>query len=193
MSANEITGLLARWRGGDRTSESALLEQVYPILRDIARAQIRRNGGVLTLQGTELANEAYTRLHEIKAVDWQDRDHFFAVAATIIRRVLIDYLRERGAEKRGGGLPFVALDELAEGDTPAIDESVDWLAVDQALTDLQAVDAECARVVELKFFSGLTTEKIAEVCGSSVATVGRQWRFARAWLGRRLGIDPQMA
>ncbi len=185
----EITALLARWKTGDRSVENDLLSQVYPVLLDLARAQIRRNSGVLTLQTTELANEAYARLHAQQSVDWQNRDHFFAIAATVIRRVVVDHLRQRGAEKRGGGLPFISLDDITESQTPAIDESVDWIAVDQALTDLAEVDAECARVVELKFFSGLTTERIAEVCGSSVATVGRQWRFSRAWLGQRLGID----
>jgi len=185
----EITALLARWKTGDRSVENDLLVQVYPVLLDLARAQIRRNSGVLTLQTTELANEAYARLHAQQSVDWQNRDHFFAIAATVIRRVVVDHLRQRGAEKRGGGLPFISLDDITESQTPAIDESVDWIAVDQALTDLAEVDAECARVVELKFFSGLTTERIAEVCGSSVATVGRQWRFSRAWLGQRLGID----
>ncbi len=185
----EITALLARWKTGDRSVENDLLSQVYPVLLDLARAQIRRNSGVLTLQTTELAHEAYARLHAQQSVDWQNRDHFFAIAATVIRRVVVDHLRQRGAEKRGGGLPFISLDDITESQTPAIDESVDWIAVDQALTDLAEVDAECARVVELKFFSGLTTERIAEVCGSSVATVGRQWRFSRAWLGQRLGID----
>jgi RNA polymerase sigma factor (TIGR02999 family) len=156
------------------------------MLRDLARSQVRRNSGVLTLQATELANEAYAKLYQQHAVDWQNREHFFAIAATVIRRVVIDYLRQRGSEKRGGGLPFVTLDALREDQTPLIDDSVDWIAVDQALTDLAAIDADCAKLVELKFFSGLSTEKIAEVQGSSVATVGRQWRFARAWLGQRL-------
>jgi RNA polymerase sigma factor (TIGR02999 family) len=184
-----ITDLLARWKIGDRSVENELLNLVYPTLLELARAQVRRNSGVLTLQTTELANEAYTRLHEQQSVDWRNRDHFFAIAATVIRRVVVDYLRQRGAEKRGGSLPFVSLDEITEGEEPVIDESVDWIVVDQALTELAEVDAECARVVELKFFSGLTTESVAKVCGSSVATVGRQWRFARAWLGERLGVD----
>ncbi len=184
-----ITALLERWKSGDRSVESELLNQVYPTLLELARAQVRRNAGVLTLQSTELAHEAYARLHGQQSVDWQNRDHFYAIAATVIRRVVVDYLRQRSAGKRGGGLPFIALDELTEGETPTIDESVDWIAVDQALVELAEVDAECARVVELKFFSGLTTDRIAEVCGSSVATVGRQWRFSRAWLGERLGVD----
>ena len=156
------------------------------MMRELARAQVRRNAGELTLQATELANEAYAKLYQQQSVDWQNREHFYAIAATVIRRVVVDYLRQRGSEKRGGGLPFVALHEVTEDLSPAIDDSVDWLAIDQALNELQLLDSECARVVELKFFSGLTTDRIADVCGSSVATVGRQWRFARAWLGQRL-------
>jgi RNA polymerase sigma factor (TIGR02999 family) len=182
-----ITELLQRWRMGERAVEAELLGAVYPIMRDIARSQVARNGGALTLQATELANEAYTRLQEQQPVDWRNRDHFFAIAAIVTRRVVVDYLRQRGREKRGGRLPFVALQDLVENEMPSIDDSIDWIAVDQALTDLEVLDRDCARVVELKFFSGLTNEKIAEVCGSSLATVGRQWRFARAWLGQRLG------
>ena len=188
-SPQAITALLGRWKTGDRSVEGDLLNAVYPVLRELARAQVRRNSGVLTLQATELANEAYTKLFQQHTVDWQNREHFFAIAATVIRRVVVDYLRARGSEKRGGGLPFVNIDDLREDQTPQIDDSVDWLAVDQALNELADVDAECAKVVELKFFSGLTTERIAEVNGSSVATVGRQWRFARAWLGQRLGVE----
>jgi RNA polymerase sigma factor (TIGR02999 family) len=182
----ELTRLLGRWRGGDRSVENELIGQVYPVLQELARAQVRRNRGVLTLQATELANEAYAKLYDQHGVDWQNRSHFFAIAATVIRRVVIDYLRQRGSDKRGGGLPFVPIDQLNETDEPAIDESVDWLAVDQALGELEVEDPDCARVVELKFFSGLTTDQIADVLHSSVATVGRQWRYARAWLATRL-------
>lgn len=180
-----ITQLLARWRAGDRAAESELLNLIYPVLRNIAREQVQRNRGVLSLQATELANEAYSRLLDQRA-EWESREHFFAVAAVVIRRVVIDYLRARGGPKRGGRLPFVPLHELTEGQSPCIDDAVDWLAVDEALNELAVVDGDCARIVELKFFSGLTTNEIADACGSSVATVGRQWRFARAWLGRRL-------
>lgn len=182
----EITALLQRWRGGDRSAESALVTAIYPLLRDLARAQLRRESGAFTLQATDLAHEAYVRLEQQKSVDWQSRDHFFAIAATMIRRVVVDHVRSRDAGKRGGKLPFVRLDELRDDQAPPIDDSVDWIGLDQALNALAVRDAECARVVELKFFSGLTNDRIAEVCGSSVATVGRQWRFARAWLARQL-------
>lgn len=185
----DITEMLTRWKSGDRSVENELLNLVYPTLVEIARQQVRRNSGVLTLQPTELANEAYTRLHEQQRVDWQSRDHFYAIAAMVTRRVVVDHLRNRAAGKRGGGLPFMALDELAEHRMPSIDESVDWIIVDQALTELAGVDADCARVVELKFFSGLTVDQIATVNSTSIATVVRQWRFSRAWLGQRLGIE----
>ncbi len=185
-----ITQLLSRWKSGDRAVETELINAVYPVLREIARGQVRRHPGVFTLQATELANEAYSKLFLEQDTDWKNRDHFYAIAARVIRRVVIDYSRQRGTEKRGGGTVFVTLDELHEDQTPVIDDSVDWLAVDAALSALTEFDANCARVVELKFFSGLSAEKIAEVEGSSIATVGRQWRFARAWLGRRLGEEP---
>ncbi len=184
-----ITILLSRWRAGDRSIEQPLLAEIYPILRDIARAQIRRNGGAMTLEATDLANEVYEKLFLGQNADWKNRDHFYAIAATVIRRVVLDHVRSRGREKRGGGVKFVELEAAGETPAPVIDESFDWIALDAALTELAAFNPACARVVELKFFSGLTTERIAEVEEISVATVGRQWRFARAWLAQRMGID----
>jgi len=183
-----ITALLADWRRGDRFAEDRLMQRIYPMLRDMARAQVRRNARVLTLSATELAHEAYERLAPQKAVDWKNRDHFFAIAATVIRRVVVDYLRERNAEKRGGGLPFVQLEDVALGELPMQPDMVDWLAVDQALTELSESDPDCARIVELRLFSGLSVEQIANVMSSSTATVGRQWRFARTWLAEKLDI-----
>jgi RNA polymerase sigma factor (TIGR02999 family) len=183
-----ITALLADWHRGDRAAEDRLVRSIYPVLRDMARAQVRRNARVLTLSATELAHEAYERLAPQKAVDWKNRDHFFAIAATVIRRVVVDYLRERNAEKRGGGLPFVQIEDVGLGELPMQPDMVDWLAVDQALTELAESDPDCARVVELRLFSGLSVEQIAGVMASSTATVGRQWRFARTWLAERLDI-----
>lgn len=188
-----ITDLLTRWKYGDRSVETELVELVYPLLRQVAAAQVRRNSGVLTLQATELANEAYSKLVKLHGLDWQSRDHFFAVAATVIRRVVIDYLRQRGSAKRGGRLPLLAIDEVREDQLIVFDESVDWIGLDEAMNELASVDGRCAKVVELKFFSGLTNDKIADVCGTSVPTVVRQWRFARAWLGKRMGADASRA
>ncbi len=184
----DITEMLGRWKTGDRSVESELITAVYPVLRAIAQAQIRRNSGVLTVQATELANEAYAKLIDQQQVDWQNRDHFYAIAATVIRRVIVDYQRLRGRDKRGGGLPFVAIDDLREDQMPMIDDSVDWLAVDTALTELAEVDAACAKVVVLKFFSGLTTEKIAVGAYENLATA-----FPVSWLFHPLIVKPHLA
>jgi RNA polymerase sigma factor (TIGR02999 family) len=180
--------MLAAWRVGDAAAEDELVRNIYPMLREMALAQVRRNSRVLTLSATELAHEAYERLAPQKSVDWKNRDHFFAIAATVIRRVVIDYLRERNAEKRGGGIPFVKLDDVPSADIPSQPDVIDWLAVDQALTELATSDPACGRVVELRLFSGLSVEQIAGVMQSSTATVGRQWRFARSWLAERLDL-----
>ena len=184
-----ITALLRRWREGDRSAEQPLAAEIYPILRDLARSHLRRNPGLLTLRTTELANEAYLRLAEQQVIDWQNRDHFFAIAATVMRRVVVDYIRMRTAEKRGGQVEIVQLESNEVGDMVGRGDLAEWLDVDRALTDLARDDPDTARVIELRLFSGLTTERIAEVCGTSVATVGRQWRFARAWLSERLELS----
>ena len=178
--------MLQSWRSGDRQAETDLMRAVYPTLRELARARARQMPADFTLRATELANEAYMRLVG-SDVDWQDRAHFFAVAARAIRNVMVDYVHAQDAAKRGGNVSFVPLEFAADvtGDD-AIDMRVDWLRVHAALKDLEGFDAEAARVVELKFFSGLTTDEIAEVCGLSRATIVRHWRFARAWLASRL-------
>ena len=182
----DITALLARWREGDRAAEPELLRTIYPALRDIARARLR--GADLTLSATELAHETYLRLSRNQAIEFQDRGHFFAVAARATRHFVIDYLRGRASDKRGGRLPFATLDEIADDIAhDGIDLSVDWLALDEAMTVLEKVDPSSAQVVELKFFSGMTTDEIAAAMDVSRATVVREWRFAKAWLADRLG------
>ncbi len=183
----DITALLARWRDGDHTAEPELLRTIYPALRDIARARL--HGTDLTLSATELAHETYLRLSRNDAIEFNDRGHFFAIAARATRHFVIDYLRSRDSDKRGGGLPFVTLDDIAdEVADDRIDLSVDWLAVDEAMTLLEQLDPSSAQVVELKFFSGMTTDEIAEAMDVSRATVVREWRFAKGWLAQRLGI-----
>lgn len=156
---------------------------VYPLLRELAQLRLRRSGGNPTLSATELVSEAYSRLARGDGVDYQNRAHFFAVAARAIRNFVVDYLRARGSEKRGGGLPFVEPDR-ADGlqAEDLIDLRTDWIAVHEALNRLEEVDRDCARMVELKFFSGLTTDEIAMASGVSRATVVRNWRFAKVWL-----------
>jgi RNA polymerase sigma factor (TIGR02999 family) len=182
-----ITDLLSRWRDGDKAAESALIEAVYPMLRELARAQLRRNGNA-TLQATELANDAYERLLGQNVEVWRNRSHFLGIAATVIRRVLIDYLRERSAEKRGSGQAALSLHDLHEYEHPSNSGGIDWVELDLALTELARVQPDTARVVEMRLFGGLSIEEIAEACDSSVATVGRQWRFARAWIASTLGM-----
>jgi RNA polymerase sigma factor (TIGR02999 family) len=182
-----ITSLLAAWRHGDVEAEARLMEAVYPVMRDIAHSRLRHAPSDMTLDTSDLANEAYARLTGIRAQDWESRLHFFAVAARIIRNIVVDHLRARSSEKRGGDLPFVALQDIdVDTQSDGIDLGVDWLSVHAALEELDAVDHACARIVELKFFSGLTNEEIAEAVGSSRATVVRNWRFSRAWLADRL-------
>jgi RNA polymerase sigma factor (TIGR02999 family) len=190
MLTPSVTELLDAWKQGDRSVENALAARIYPVLRDLAKSQVRRNAGLLTLSATELAHEAYERLHQQQRVDWRNRQHFFAIAATVMRRVVIDYLRMRSADKRGGETVFVSLDDSREAEATESDTMIDWLALDHALDELTRSDADCARVVELRLFSGLTVEEIADVTASSTATVGRQWRFARTWLSQRLGGPP---
>lgn len=183
-----ITALLGRWREGDRSVERDLALELYPVLYRMARAQVRHGDGALTLSPTELVNEVYTRLLPKRDAAWANRAQFFAVCATVLRRVVVDYQREQGAEKRGSGMVFVEISTVNDDDMPRTGDQVDWLAVDQALNRLEALDPDVARVVELRLFAGLGNEEIGEACASSVATVGRQWRFARAWLAEQLEI-----
>ncbi len=185
-----ITALLQDWRSGNAAAESELISLLYPVLREQAHAQLRRAANA-TLQTTELANEAYVRLREQLGVDWQNRQHFLAIAATVIRRVLVDYLRARAAEKRGGGLAVMPIHELLDSDHPLGSDGLDWIALDEALTKFAKVEPATARVVELRLFGGLSVEEIAEVTETSIATVGRQWRFARAWIATSLMIANQ--
>lgn len=188
MNASDtpITALLYEWRRGDRGAEHALMTAVYPVLQDLARARLRRSPQDLTLRATELANEAYMKLAKIHDIPWASRVHFFVIAAKVIRCFIIDYVRTRNSDKRGGKLPFVSLDVVQDNIAAPLDLNVDWMAVNEVLKELEVLDPACAQIVELKFFSGLTSEEIAEACDSSSATVGRQWRFARAWLADRL-------
>jgi RNA polymerase sigma factor (TIGR02999 family) len=181
-----ITRLLDQWKSGDSSVENALAERIYPILRAQAQAQVKRNGPALTLCATELAHEAYERLVGQREVDWQNREHFFAIAATVLRRVAVDYVRQRHAEKRGGDVVLLPLDTASVEELAEVAPAIDWLEMDQALDELGKVDPALVRLVEMRVFAGLGLEQIAEVTGASLATIGRRWRFARAWLAERL-------
>lgn len=184
-----ITSLLWRWRDGDRASDDALAKHIYPMLHAIAQSQVRRNPS-FTMSPTELVHETYLRVLEQRDVSWRNRGHFLAIAATVARRVVIDYLRERGAAKRGNGQAFVDIGMLSESEIPVVNDHLDWLQLDQALTQLQEIDPDAARVVEMRLFAGLEVEQIAEACECSASTVARQWRFARAWLAEQLDVNP---
>lgn len=181
--AGEVTALLEAWSAGDRSALERLLPIVYGELRRIAARARRREPPGQTLQTTALVHEAYLRLVDQSRARFQNRAQFFGVAAQAMRRILVDQARRRSADKRGGGRPL----QLAEGfDVPvALDAEV--LAVDAALQALEGVDAELARLVELRFFGGFTVDETATALGLSPATINREWAAARAWLQCELG------
>jgi RNA polymerase sigma factor (TIGR02999 family) len=182
--SQNITHLLKEWSDGDQRALDRLTPLVYEELRHQAARYLRRERPGHTLQTTALINEAYLRLIDAKDVRWQSRAHFFAVAANLMRRVLVDHARRRDAEKRGGSQIRLTLDE---GLAVARNSEVDLLAIDEALDRLAAIDAQQARVVELRFFSGLSVEETAAALGVSPKTVKRDWSVARAWLRREIG------
>lgn len=182
----EVTDLLEAWQRGETGAADRLFEHVYGELRAIAALQFRRERPAQTLQPTALVHEAYVRLVDQTRVRWKNRGHFFAVAAQAMRRILVDHARARAAGKRGAGVAPLSLGvDLAE-ETPVA--PLDLLALDRALDRLAAADADQARVVELRFFAGLTLEETAESDGRSLATIKRDWRTARAFLHRELGL-----
>jgi len=180
----EITQMLGRLQAGDPQVLDALFPLLYDPLKIMALKQLQSERSDHTLNATALVHEAYLKLVDQRGVTWQNRAHFFAVAAQAMRRILIDYARGRMAAKRGGGQALVTFNEEAMARTARADELV---ALDVALVRLAELDLRQAQVVEFKFFGGLKHEEIAEVLGVSVQTVHRDWRFARAWLGRELG------
>lgn len=182
-SSEEVTELLVRWRGGDKDALDALLPLVYAELRRIARHYLSNERSDHTLQSTGLVHEAYVRLAKQKLPEWQNRAHFFAVAAQLMRQILVDHARGHRASKRGGETYKIALEE-AEGKAQPLD--IDIVALDDALKSLAELDEQQSRVVELKFFAGLSIDETAEVLHISPSTVKRDWVTARAWLYREL-------
>jgi RNA polymerase sigma factor (TIGR02999 family) len=175
--------LLRAWREGDETALDALMPLVHDELRRIARGCLHGERANHSVQATELVNEAYLRLVDVRQVDWQDRTHFLAMSARLMRRVLVDLARARGADKRGGGAVRVTLDEAAIG---GVAPDADVIRLDDALQALAALDDRKSRVVELRFFGGLTADETAVALQVSSKTVLRDWEFARAWLEREL-------
>ena len=179
----EVTGLLRAWRSGDAHAGEDLLEQIYAELKKIAASQLRGERPEHTLQTTALVNEAYLRLLGQKGVDWRDRAHFFGLAATMMRRVLIDHARSRNARKRAGPEPAITV-------TSRHGDAMELLDLDRALTRLQEDYPRQAKVVEMRYFADLEVEEIALCLEVSPATVKRDWQFARAWLAAQLAADP---
>jgi RNA polymerase sigma-70 factor (ECF subfamily) len=179
---HDVTVLLKAWRGGDEAALNALVPLVHGELRLIARRCMAGDRSNRSVQATALVNEAFLRLVDVQRVDWQSRTHFLAVSARIMRRILVDLARARHAGKRGGGAVRVAFDEAA---FPSVQDA-DVVRLDDALESLSALDARKARVVELRFFGGLTADEIAGELHVSAKTVLRDWEFARAWLQREL-------
>jgi RNA polymerase sigma factor (TIGR02999 family) len=182
-ASQDVTQLLVDWSNGDPAALDALLPLVNVELRRLAKRYMRRESPGHTLQTSALVNEAYLRLIDQKNARWQNRAHFFGIAARLMRRILIDHARSHHYQKRGGGAVQVSLDEAAAV-TDA--RAAELLAVDEALEKLTAMDERKGRIVELKFFGGLTEEETAEVIGVSLPTVQREWRAAKAWLRRML-------
>ena len=181
--ASVVTGLLLRWRHGDPAALHELLPLVYQELQRIADRYLGRERAGHTLQSTALVHEAYCRLVQQDLPEWQNRAHFYSVAAQLMRQILVDHARGHRAQKRGGAAVRLSIDEVPEPAQPA---DVDVVALDEALTSLTALDAQQGRVVELRYFGGLSLEDTAEVLQVSVSTVKRDWVAARAWLYREL-------
>ncbi len=181
-SPKEVTRLLIDWGNGDQAALDELIPLVYAELRRLAGRYMRRESQDHTLQTSALINEAYLRLIDQKSVQWQNRAHFFGVAAQLMRRILVDHARSRSRAKRGGGAQMVSLVEQAV----MSEEVAEVIALDEALNNLAEMDPRKSQIVELKFFGGLTTEEVAEVLKVTTRTVEREWRKAKAWLHRAI-------
>lgn len=179
----EATRLLIDWSRGDGVAAERLMPLVYDELRILARGYLQRERSGHTLQATGLVHEAYLRLVDQSTTSWQNRAHFFWLAAQAMRRILVEHARRHRAEKRGGGLEKVELDEEL---APEAGRSVDLLALDDALNELAELRPQQSQIVELRFFGGMTIEEVGEVLDVSPRTVKREWRMARAWLRRKI-------
>ena len=189
----DVTDLLHRWQGGDAQALDELTPLVYQELHRIAGRHIAHEHPGHTLQATALVHEAFVKLVDQRRVEWQNRAHFFNLAATLMRRILVDHARSAHRLKRGADAPKVSLDE-ASGDAVAREpgglDLADILTLDRALDDLEKLDARQCQIVELRFFGGLTVEEIADALSLSTGTIKREWAVARAWLYQRLAAKP---
>jgi RNA polymerase sigma-70 factor (ECF subfamily) len=188
-SEKPITRLLQEWRGGSAQALEQLLPLVYRELHTLASRYLSRERRDHTLQPTALLHEAYLRIAGQREADWQNRAHFFGIAAQVMRRILVDHARRDRRVKRGGGAAHLELGAVDPPGPQAAVDAVDAYALDQALSRLEALDPEQGRMVELRFFGGMTIEETAVVMGKSTATIKREWAVARAWLYRELAGD----
>jgi RNA polymerase sigma factor (TIGR02999 family) len=187
QGSRDVTQLLVNWSQGDKEALNELMPLVYEELRRLAKSYLRRERSDHTLQGTAVVHEAFLRLIDQNRVQWQSRAHFFGVAAQMIRHILVDHARAALAGKRGGGAAKLSLDEAIAVSGP---KDVDLIRLDDALKDLARLDQQQGKIVELRYFGGLTIEETAEVLGISPATVKRDWVIAKAWLHRNLTASP---
>lgn len=186
MDKGNITQLLSAYQNGNKTALDELFPVVYEELRRLAASRLRGERGDHTLQPTALVHEAYLRLIDQHTQNWQNRAHFFGLAAEMMRRILINHAISRNAEKRFGNQTRIALDDIV---TLSEQRDVNLLQLDEALNELAEFDEKQAKIIELKFFGGLTNEEIAEALGVSDSTVKREWRIAKAWLTERMKTD----
>lgn len=183
-SENNVTQLLHSWRDGNKEALNELIPLIYEELRRIARGFMRRERANHTLNATALVNEAWLNLVNTPEIEWQNRAHFFAISATVMRRILIQYAREHFAEKRGGDYEKVVLEDALGVALP--EKDIDLISLNDALKEFEKIDPHRSRIVELRYFGGLTIEETAEVLSESTRTVQRNWQLAKAWLYKEL-------
>jgi RNA polymerase sigma factor (TIGR02999 family) len=184
--SHDVTRLLISWSDGDNNALEQLMPLIYRSLKKIAHHHLNRERGPHTLQTTALVHEAYLKLVDQNSVHWKNRSHFFAISSQAMRRILIDHARKQIAEKRGGKGEKISLEEI---DVASIDPDQNLLDLDEALNELEKIDSQQSRIVELRYFGGLTVEEAAEVLQISPRTVAREWAMARAWLYRNLTVE----
>lgn len=187
-SPHEVTQLLLDWSDGNQAALDKLMPLVYRELRRLARQYLSKERAEHTLQTTDLVHEAYFRLVDQRRVQWQNRAHFFGISAQLMRRILVDRARQRLRLKRGGGTQMLSLDQVA---VVSRQSTADVIAIDEALTNLAVIDQRKARVVELRFFGGLSVEETADFLKVSQITVMREWKMAKTWLHRALSNEPE--
>ncbi len=188
MNTDPINNLLIEWANGNLQVENQLIEALYPYIHQIAQKQFKSAKGS-ALQTTEIVNEAFINIRKQKSRNWKNKQHFFAVAAKVIRNVVVNHYRAEAMQKRGGLYAHVSLERLSELIEDPKGSGFDWLSIDRLLTELASIDAASAQVVEYKLFGGLTIPEMAKVLSVSESTVSRNWKFARLWLLSQLQSD----